>query len=92
LAKKKYLAGTKARSDHEDRKDGYDTMSSPIKDWDKIVASRLAADNISLRVHSTITNSQLFVKGTNEEHLENRYISKIQQGTKQKDEQVIIST
>ena len=52
--------------DHEDQKDGYNTTSNPIKDWDKIVASRLAANNISLRVHST--NGQLFVERTNKEH------------------------
>lgn len=52
--------------DHEDQKDGNNTTSNPIKDRDKIVASRLAADNISLGVHST--NSQLFVEGTNKEY------------------------
>ena len=52
--------------DHEDQEDGYDTTSNPIKDRDKIVASRLTANNISLRVHST--DSQLLVERTNKEY------------------------
>ena len=51
---------------HEDQKDGYDTTPNPIKDRDKIVAPRLAANNIPLGINST--NSQLFVEGPNKEH------------------------
>jgi hypothetical protein len=75
--------------DHEDQKDGYNTTSNPIKYRNKIVASRLAANNISLRVHST--NSQLFVESTNKEHWR-VYQQNPTRKRKDKDAQVIINT
>ena len=66
IGRRNTLQEKRQERDHEDQKDGYYTTSNPIKDRDKIVASRLAANNISLRVHST--NSQLFVERTNKEY------------------------
>jgi hypothetical protein len=60
------LQEQRQESDDEDQKDGYNTASNPIKDWDKIVASRLASNHIPLRINST--NSELFVEGTDKEH------------------------
>ena len=85
---KNTLQEKRQERDHEDQKDGYNTTSNPVKDWDEIVASRLAANNISLRVYST--NSQLFVEGTNKEYW--RVYQPNPTRKKKKDAQVIINT
>lgn len=87
IGRRNTLQEKRQERDHKDQKDGYNTTSNPIKDRNKIVASRLAANNISLRVHST--NSQLFVEGTNKEYWT---VYQPNSTRKKKDAQVIINT
>ena len=90
VGRRNTLQEKRQKRDHEDQKDGYDTTSNPIKDRNKIVASRLAANNISLRVHST--NSQLFIEGTNKEYWTVYQPNPTREKKKRKDAQVIINT
>ena len=54
------------KCDDKHQEDRDDAASNPVKDWDKIIASRLSTYNIARRIN--LADRELFVKGPKENH------------------------